>query len=641
MLFLYFVIISSTLLLTSLPLQTKKLSWQTLSFFFFGIFASSNIILDIVIRFYPNQIFWHKAHFISTELIVLCLLLFILNTPYDLINKKLNVTLVGIYSFICLIICTPLVIQGFKDKSYQLGTLGIFEYYFWLFGVISAFLAIIYKYITANKSNKSSFAIFGSAMAISYALAILKSYASYYSEASIFLEHLTHFSYLVPISATFYILLQHKLFKIPVYLNKILCGTLYLFLVLGTYLLPITIAETYYLGNIENIIKFYSLVYVLILSTKYQKIWNFLEEKTKNFLTNKTFLLVTKSLQKAFDLNSLHQTVLLDIPKLLAIEYCQLFTVDNIYSPQNKSELADRYTNESLTNSKHAQFEFVLPLYKNNIMIAMLGFGKTKTELKNEQIHLYKSLEKVLLDCFRNLEKIETIKYNYKKTLENNQFLSKQAAFAKLTQGIAHEIKNPLGMLQSGAIRLKQHQENPELIKKFTDIIIKNIDQTLSVCDMMLNSANTKCSTSKELTNVNNIIKDIIDLAHYKCKKSNITIHQNLNTIPDITISKNRLHQALLNLTVNAIEAIKTEGKLTFETCLNSENKIQITIKDTGCGIKPSEIDYIFEPYINSKKENIGLGLALVKEIILEHNGTIDVKSEYEKGSKFIIILPT
>lgn len=245
MLFLYFVIISSTLLLTSLPLQTKKLSWQTLSFFFFGIFASSNIILDIVIRFYPDQIFWHKAHFISTELIVLCLLLFILNTPYDLKNN-----------------------QGFKDKSYQLGTLGIFEYYFWLFGVISAFLAIIYKYITANKSNKSSFAIFGSAMAISYTLAILKSYASYYSEASIFLEHLTHFSYLVPISATFYILLQHKLFKIPVYLNKILCGTLYLFLILGTYLLPITIAETYYLGNIENIIKFYSLVYVLILSTK-------------------------------------------------------------------------------------------------------------------------------------------------------------------------------------------------------------------------------------------------------------------------------------------------------------------------------------------------------------------------------------
>lgn len=243
----------------------------------------------------------------------------------------------------------------------------------------------------------------------------------------------------------------------------------------------------------------------------------------------------------------------------------------------------------------------------------MLGFGKTKTELKNEQIHLYKSLEKVLLDCFRNLEKIETIKYNYKKTLENNQFLSKQAAFAKLTQDIAHEIKNTLGMLQSGAIRLKQHQENPELRKKFTDIIIKNIDQTLSVCDMMLKSANTKCSTSKEFTNINSIIKDIINLAHYKCKKSNISIHQKLSSLPEIKASKNRLHQAILNLTVNAIEAIKTDGDLTYQSTLNNENKIQIIIQDTDCGIKSSEIPHIFEPYINTKKENIGLGLALVK----------------------------
>jgi signal transduction histidine kinase len=111
--------------------------------------------------------------------------------------------------------------------------------------------------------------------------------------------------------------------------------------------------------------------------------------------------------------------------------------------------------------------------------------------------------------------------------------------------------------------------------------------------------------------------------------------------LPQLFIDAKRLSQAFLNVLLNAIDAMPGMGSLTISTSVEKEQqKVAVTITDTGEGIPQESIDKIFYPYFTTRSRGTGLGLAIVQQIIAEHNGTIDVKSRVGEGTAITITLP-
>jgi signal transduction histidine kinase len=125
---------------------------------------------------------------------------------------------------------------------------------------------------------------------------------------------------------------------------------------------------------------------------------------------------------------------------------------------------------------------------------------------------------------------------------------------------------------------------------------------------------------------------------------SGVELEKNVeNDLPAIKGKPHDLVQAFLNIVINAIQAMDESGTLTIETCQGPAGYNQINITDTGAGIKPADMNHIFDPFYTTKTvgEGTGLGLSLVYGIIRSHGGYIEVNSKLGKGTTFAIFLPT
>ena len=117
--------------------------------------------------------------------------------------------------------------------------------------------------------------------------------------------------------------------------------------------------------------------------------------------------------------------------------------------------------------------------------------------------------------------------------------------------------------------------------------------------------------------------------------------------LPRFRMDSEQLHQVLLNLVLNGIQALAQEGKITIEakvvnnpTAVGLQDEVEISVSDTGPGISPEQMERIFRPFYTTKRGGTGLGLSLCRRIIVQHGGTLTAESKVGKGSKFIIRLP-
>jgi signal transduction histidine kinase len=136
------------------------------------------------------------------------------------------------------------------------------------------------------------------------------------------------------------------------------------------------------------------------------------------------------------------------------------------------------------------------------------------------------------------------------------------------------------------------------------------------------------------------LMREIVDLARPQATAANIhvLVQQQADGI-EVRVDRDLLKQAVLNVVVNAMQAMPEGGALTFESSVN-EDTAEIRISDTGSGIPPELRDKIFRLYFTTKNEGSGIGLAMTFRIIQLHDGTIDFTSEPGKGTTFLIRLP-
>jgi nitrogen fixation/metabolism regulation signal transduction histidine kinase len=221
--------------------------------------------------------------------------------------------------------------------------------------------------------------------------------------------------------------------------------------------------------------------------------------------------------------------------------------------------------------------------------------------------------------------------------------VQRDAAWSEVARRLAHEIKNPLTPIQLSAERLRHKylQKLPKTEAQTLDRMTHTIIQQVDVMKEMVNAFSDYAKTphiNKVTLNINQLIKEVLDLYHHITIPLKIELD---DKIPTIEADRGRLRQVLHNLIKNALEAKATDNSITItshyltESCLEC---VELRISDKGPGIEQTMLEKIFEPYVTTKTKGTGLGLAIVKKIIEEHNGTVWI--ELTEGTSVVIRLP-
>lgn len=233
---------------------------------------------------------------------------------------------------------------------------------------------------------------------------------------------------------------------------------------------------------------------------------------------------------------------------------------------------------------------------------------------------------------------------------ENNEIALKEDyefdSLVYLLGTIAHEIKNPLGGIKGAAQLLKNRAHGSGLVE-YAGLIIKETDRLDSVLQNYLTISKKPLFHP---TNVHEILEKAASIMAIPIKDKKITLRKVYDlSLPGVLGDEGKLLQVFLNIIKNAVEAMQQKGTLTISTGVSREyvrhmgkpkRWAVISIADTGAGIPAEDIQKIFMPFYTKKKHGTGLGLALSKKIISDHQGFIKVESRMNKGATFNVYIP-
>jgi PAS domain S-box-containing protein len=228
-----------------------------------------------------------------------------------------------------------------------------------------------------------------------------------------------------------------------------------------------------------------------------------------------------------------------------------------------------------------------------------------------------------------------------KKAQKTNLQVEKLAATARLVQTLAHEVRNPLNNINLSVEQLmadNDKAENPSL--PLFQIIHRNGKRIAKLIDELLASARPT-EVEFEKADLHELIADVIVAAKDRSTLQQVQLNSKLaESELFINADVQKFKIALLNIVMNAIEAVESnKGIVSIETSTYDDRHV-IRIEDNGSGIQPENLSKLFEPYFTSKRNGMGLGLAAALNILQAHKATIDVQSQVEKGTMFTIAIP-
>ena len=224
---------------------------------------------------------------------------------------------------------------------------------------------------------------------------------------------------------------------------------------------------------------------------------------------------------------------------------------------------------------------------------------------------------------------------------KRTQHTDTMTLMGRLAAGIAHEVRNPLGAVKTCAQFLEKNSGLDEKNRHFIDLILREAKRMEGLVSRLLNYARPdECDA--QYADINAVVDNAVELAALRANQVNVKVEKHYASgIPGLFIDGNRLSQAVLNLLLNAVDAIDGSGTISVFTAFSEESqKVSIVIRDTGTGIPKELQEKIFDPFFTTRTGGTGLGLAIVQQIIFEHNGTIAVESKDGEGTVFTILLP-
>jgi len=215
------------------------------------------------------------------------------------------------------------------------------------------------------------------------------------------------------------------------------------------------------------------------------------------------------------------------------------------------------------------------------------------------------------------------------------------ASIGILVAGLAHEIGTPMGVIQGHAALLEKavHDERSRGRLK---TIREQIARISRIIQSLLNMARPHTGAHQPVE-LEPLLENTLSFLSEKLKRRDVRLERSFAAVPSVQGDPERLQQLLLNLCLNAIDAMPNGGELRIALARADPERVMLRIADDGIGIPTEDIDHIFDPFFTSKDagRGNGLGLTVASGIVLDHGGTIEAKSTPGEGTEFVVVLPT
>ena len=315
-------------------------------------------------------------------------------------------------------------------------------------------------------------------------------------------------------------------------------------------------------------------------------------------------------------------------------------TIDHFFPPGKYDELKEKlYSSDYGGQNRLTLYETSLVAISGQLIPAQFS-GAVLHEAEEEigSVAFFRDL--------REIRRLEQQFADQARLLHQDKMIS----LGRLAASVVHEINNPLaGVLNYARLMLKILKKGPvteEYQEKFAGYLNLMENETDRCSKIVSNLLAFSRKSELEFTDVpmNELVEKCLMLSGHKLKLANITTERQLQErLPRVSGDYNQLQQCVINLILNAIDAMSKGGKLIISTSYNpSDRKLTILVSDTGCGINENDLPRIFEPFFTTKSQGqgLGLGLSMVEGIVERHKGSIEVTSEIGKGTTFTIKLP-
>lgn len=328
--------------------------------------------------------------------------------------------------------------------------------------------------------------------------------------------------------------------------------------------------------------------------------------------------------------------------KKLSLNFCQGLenTREDLQIPLEKQEILDSdKLNTKLKGKLNGNFHLSqyldsvtsFPIIAEGMLHGVLLVGNRKHKSTSEdQKHLISIIASQATSVYERQRSI----------LNASRFLT----MGNMISEITHDLKKPLTSIKGTLQLLKEKWSDTETKEKLFDVVEQEIFRLNELAKEIVNFSNPN-KYELEKKDVRFTLERALNLVKRDLEKRKIDLKVDYQEVPFVFINENEIMEVLLNIILNAIDAMPDGGELQISLKLHQESEkkgrfLQICVADTGCGITPENLKRIFDRYFTSKKEGTGLGLAVVERIVKTHGGFVSVKSELGKGTSFFVNLP-
>jgi signal transduction histidine kinase len=227
------------------------------------------------------------------------------------------------------------------------------------------------------------------------------------------------------------------------------------------------------------------------------------------------------------------------------------------------------------------------------------------------------------------------------KLQEQLRHADRLATIGQLAAGVSHELNEPLGNILGFAQLVKKSPDLPEQVEQDIEKILNASLYAREIVRKLLIFARLM-PPKKALINLNKVVEEGLYLFESRCVKEGIEVVRDLcPDLPEVHADPSQLNQVLVNLVINAVQAMPSGGRLTLRT-FHDKDHVSLMVEDTGTGMDGEVLKKIFTPFFTTKDvgQGTGLGLPVVHGIVTSHGGSISVESDVNQGSRFEIQLP-
>lgn len=219
----------------------------------------------------------------------------------------------------------------------------------------------------------------------------------------------------------------------------------------------------------------------------------------------------------------------------------------------------------------------------------------------------------------------------------------KMASLGQLAAGVAHEINNPLGGIFLYASLALERVKEKNQISEFLEYVIEDANRCKEIVKNLL-VYSRQTLPDKKIIQINDLLEQSLNLIRDQAILRNIKIQKELSgSMMLVQVDSNQINQVIINLVMNAIDAMDGTGTLTFRTYRSkSAGKVFLEVTDSGCGIPTENITRVFDPFFSTKEpgKGTGLGLSTAYGIVEENGGRIFIKATGSQGTTFVLELP-